>query len=1300
MAKVKPPSEFSFEPTDWLAWRARFSRYMSASKLVDEEEATKVDILVYTMGEKADNIMNTFTYGTGESAQKYECVLSKFEAYFLPKRNVIYERSIFHSRKQQSSETVEQYYSDLHILLKRCEYDDKFKDEMLRDRLVLGLRDPETQKKLYMEPNLTIHTAVSIARQYELVSNQMSNALSQTSLSEIASKKKAMPSKYEKRDSYVKRDNYEKRDSRGTCDKCGYNKHADESRCPAIGKTCGKCHGKDHFRAACRTKNIHEIDTQEEQGGASNHNPASESAYFFGVVNCEDDKEAWTVRLKIRGNAINFKIDSGADMTAISKTVYDDMNNPPPLRPADCPLTSVGGDLMCHGMFHAVSTYKGILYKFKVAVVSGTGCLLGRAVANSMGLIKRMDSVNAVTPMNTPEVNISLREDAKPHCESTPRKIPFPLIKPTQDEIKKMERDDIIERVTEPTDWCAGMLPVVKKNGKDIRICVDLRHLNKSVRREHYPLPTLDDIAPKLAGSTVFSSLDAASGFWQVPLKKTSRELTTFITPFGRYMFKRLPFGISSGSEIFQRKMSELFEDEEGIEVIIDDILVHGKDTPEHDRRLKRALEILEKANVILNMDKCRFRQSELVYYGHIVGAHGVKPNPEKVEAITQMKAPSNTSELKSLMGLVNYLGKFVPNLSVIMKPVTDLLKKEMEWVWEAPQQKAFDEVKRLLSEAPTLAYYKTDRHTIVSADASSYGLGAVLLQEVDGELKPIAYASRTLTSAEQRYAQIEKECLASVWACDKFSRYLVGLPKFTLETDHKPLVPLLSSKSLADAPVRCQRLLVRMMRYNPEVIYVPGKQLVVADTLSRKPLSSECDDTELIDEIKAHIDAVSSSWSMSDAKLEQIRIATQNDRELSTVAGYVATGWPRSLKMIANNLLPYYQVASELSLVDGIIVKGQCIVIPPSLRSDILERLHESHQGLTRTRERCKDTVWWPTLSQDLKCISETCTICKSLRRTLEHEPLKPSEPAPRPWSRVATDLAHYKGRDYLILVDAYSRWIEIKGLTSTTTMSVKRKLMEIFMVHGYPDMLSSDNGPQFTSAEFHAFTDQCGIQHTTSSPHYHQGNGLAERAVQTAKRILALKNPEQGLLDYRATPCTVTGVSPAQALMGRQLRTRIPTLSSQLLPKSIDPEYLRTKDRLYKQSSKMYYDRRHGARAHKPLLPGTAVLTKVDEEKGWRRPGVIQDTCLSSRAYLIGTPEGRSLVRNRRHILNNEPAQPSEPALPNELALPDVPAHPSDAPLPATILPDTPVTPVAERPKRTSVMPKRFGDYEVYRQ
>ncbi|XP_056142138.1 uncharacterized protein pogzb [Lampris incognitus] len=423
-------------------------------------------------------------------------------------------------------------------------------------------------------------------------------------------------------------------------------------------------------------------------------------------------------------------------------------------------------------------------------------------------------------------------------------------------ELDRMVKSGVTEEIQEPTPWCAAMVPVPKKNG-EVRICVDLKQLNKVVKRKKYVLPTMDDILPELANAQVFSLLDAASGFWQLPLDEEIAKLTTFITPFGRYFFHRVPFGITSAPEIFQREMSKVLQHQEGVVVFMDDILVYANTPEEHEQRLQNTLQTLEEAGLQLNNEKCLLRQTQLRYLGHIIDKDGVRPDTAKVEAITQLGPPRNTTELRRVLGMVHYLGRYLPHLSEVTKPLNDLLRGDTAWVWSAVQDEAFRKVKLLISEATVLAFYDTTKPTIVSADASSHGLGGVLLQDHDGQLKPVAYCSRTLMDTDS----------------------------FTLHTDHKPLVPLFNNKDLDSVPLRCQRLLMRMMRFNPTAEYVPGKLLVVADTLSRHPRPAVTQEiAELISDIGALEEAVHTTWPISPTKLDMVKEQTEQDEELQMV--------------------------------------------------------------------------------------------------------------------------------------------------------------------------------------------------------------------------------------------------------------------------------------------------------------------------------------------------------------------------------------------------------------------------------
>ena len=283
------------------------------------------------------------------------------------------------------------------------------------------------------------------------------------------------------------------------------------------------------------------------------------------------------------------------------------------------------------------------------------------------------------------------------------------------------------------------------------------------------PLPSVDITLGKLAGAKYLTKLDANSGFWQIKLSESSRPVTTFITPWADYCFNVLPYGISSGSEKFQKCMSRILEGLERVECNIDDVLIHAATQEKHDGRLKEVLERLSAAGVTLNVDKCTFSVPKIKFLGNVLSADGIKVDPEKVAAVVNLSAPKNVHEFHVFLGMVNHMGKFAEHLADKTKPIRDLMQKEQEWVWGPHQQKAFEEIKSCLTAAPALTLYDPNRMTKIPADASSYRLGGVLLQQQDDQTwRPVVFISRALTPVECRYAQIEKEALALTWACER----------------------------------------------------------------------------------------------------------------------------------------------------------------------------------------------------------------------------------------------------------------------------------------------------------------------------------------------------------------------------------------------------------------------------------------------------------------------------------------------------------------------------------------------------
>ena len=595
----------------------------------------------------------------------------------------------------------------------------------------------------------------------------------------------------------------------------------------------------------------------------------------------------WIVTISINGSPVEFKIDTGADVSVISDSTYKTLAKKTSLRPAKKSLTGPSRQpLDVCGQFTGTLQHGSCTSNEDIFVVNNLQMsLLGCPAIESLRLVSRVHTVadqRQAYTVTHPDLfqglskipgkyHIQLKDDAMQFVLSTPRRVALPLQPKVKSELQRKEQLGVISKVDEPTDWCAGMVVVPKQDGK-VRICVDLTKLNESVRRERHILPSVDHTLAQLGGAKVFTKLDANSGFWQIELSKESALLTTFITPFGRFCFNRLPFGITSAPEYFQKRMSEILSCLEGVVCMVDDVLIYGRTQEEHGHRLHAALASIRNAGVTLNAEKCEFSQSRVKFLGHIVDGNGIQPDPEKVQAIQAMKKPTNTSEVRRFLGMTNQLAKFALSLAEKAKPLRDLLSKQNAWVWGESQQHAFQEIKQELSSAPVLALYDPNLDTVVSADASSFGLGAVLMQkQPDASWRPVVYASRSLTPTEQRYAQIEKEALALTWACERFAEYLLGKP-FHLHTDHKPLVPILSSKSLDTLPARVQRFCMRLMRYQFSISHVPGKDLHIADTLSRAPTSQS---TPLDDQFCCHVDTfvhlVTRSLPVTDERLQQI---------------------------------------------------------------------------------------------------------------------------------------------------------------------------------------------------------------------------------------------------------------------------------------------------------------------------------------------------------------------------------------------------------------------------------------------
>ena len=515
-------------------------------------------------------------------------------------------------------------------------------------------------------------------------------------------------------------------------------------------------------------------------------------------------------------------------------------------------------------------------------------------------------------PIKGFKADIKVKDDAKPiFCKARP--VPYALKENLEKELNKLQEQGIIYQV-KTSEWAAPIV-VVPKSDKSIRICGDYKvTVNRCIHEEQYPLPNTEDMFATLAGGKKFTKLDLAQAYSQLELETGSEKYLTINTHQGLYRYNRLAYGVSSAPAIFQSVMDRILTGLPNVMCRIDDILITGPDNQTHLSTLREVFRRLDEHNIQLREDKCSFLSDNVIYMGHMIDENGLHTTDEKINAVANAPSPTNVSELRSYLGLINYYGSFLENLSTVLHPLHELLKKGTKWSWTQECENAFKKSKKLVIKSDLLVHYDLKKPLRLACDASSYGLGCVISHVMsDGTERPIAFASRTLGNAEKNYSQLEREALSIIYGVKKFHKYLYGR-RFTLITDHKALTTIFGPKKGRPtlAAARLQRWSIILSAYQYDIVYRKSEEHANCDALSRLPIKGEDESDDDDSGIVSYIDEI-------PINNKAIAEATRKDNVLSKVYEYTLNGWPNHVD--DPNITPYFNRRIELSVDQGVIL-------------------------------------------------------------------------------------------------------------------------------------------------------------------------------------------------------------------------------------------------------------------------------------------------------------------------------------------------------------------------------------------
>ena len=778
------------------------------------------------------------------------------------------------------------------------------------------------------------------------------------------------------------------------------------------------------------------------------------------------------------------------------------------------------------------------------------------------------------------EINV----DNKPPIRQAPRRIPIHQVDTVETAMKEMQDAGVIRPSESP--WASPIVLVKKKDGTT-RFCIDFRRLNEVTVKDAYPLPRIEDNLDALVGSKYFSTLDMASGYWQVEMSDTDKAKTAFATRYGLWEWNVMPFGLCNAPATFQRLMERVLAGLQWriLALYLDDVIVFASSIEDHLNRLEEVFKRCQEAGLKLKPKKCSFLQESVQFLGHLVDAKGVHTDPEKIEKIQNWPTPTSVTEVRTFVGLTSYYRRFIKNYAEIASPLHNLTKKDIEFNWSEDCDQAMTKLKQELIASTVLAFPNKDGgEFILDTDASNTAIGAVLSQIQEGKERVIAYGSRCLNSPEKNYCVTRRELLAVVYFIDYYRHYLVGR-KFKVRTDHGSLRWLSSRKNPTG---QVARWIERLAPFQFEIEHRAGKKHGNADALSRYPCPGTCTQCEKMNNqtemeepklcqailmsdrvADLPVPEVSSHWD-----LDELAKATKADPDLSQVLDWeirppweIVSTQSAEVKHYWNNFGRLRQDQRGLLWYQWVRGDNQFawkLMLPQNLRQEIIKVVHDCPTAGHLAFERCwgqleRLPVYWCGHKRDLQNHCKACDAClrnKPVTRKIRHQMVSFS--AGEPLERMAVDICgplheSEQGNKYIIvLMDYFTKWCELIPVQDHTAKTVAQELVsKVFTKIGVPLALHSDQGTEFLSSLFQETCELFGIQKTRTTPWRPQSDGLVERLNRTIGAMLRQyvaqdqKDWDYWLpfvsMAYNSTIQASTKHSPYYLMFGRDMKLPI---------------------------------------------------------------------------------------------------------------------------------------------------------------